>query len=176
MLKVFFDSLTRLANRISPETILEVGCGEGFSTRRLVKVFGTATRYRAIEIDSYFAEQARLRNPSINIEQGSVYELPSEAADLIICLEVLEHLEKPDLALETLFRASRSHVVLSVPREPLWSFGNLARGKYIRNFGNTPGHIQKWSKSDFVEFVSQFGKVLNVASPLPWTVVLAAKR
>lgn len=176
MLNVFFASLARLTIRVSPETILEVGCGEGFSTERLTKIFGTATGYRAIEIDPYFAENARLRNPSINITQGSVYELQSETADLVICLEVLEHLENPDLALEQLFRASKSHVILSVPREPLWSLGNLARGKYIRNLGNTPGHIQKWSKSDFVEYVSQFGEVLSVASPLPWTVVLIAKR
>ena len=145
MLKLFFASLAHLTNRVSPETILEAGCGEGL-----------------------------LYNPSINIAQGSVYELPSGTADLAICLEVLEHLENPDLALKQLFRASKSHVILSVPREPLWSLGNLARGKYIRKFGNTRGHIQKWSKSDFVEYVSQFGEVLRVASPLPWTVVLAA--
>jgi hypothetical protein len=29
-----------------------------------------------------------------------------------------------------------------VPREPIWRIGNMARGRYLGDLGNTPGHIQ----------------------------------
>jgi hypothetical protein len=63
-------------------------------------------------------------------------------------------------------------VVVSVPREPIWCGLNMVRGKYFSKLGNTPGHIQHWSSSDFVNLVSKYFDVVEVKKPLPWTMLL----
>ena len=94
----------------------------------------------------------------------------------MVCCEVLEHLEQPELALKTLKRVTGRYLILSVPREPLWCAMNLARAKYISRLGNTPGHIQHWSKRGFIRLVSKCFDVLEVKSPLPWTMLLCKPR
>ncbi|MBZ9922623.1 class I SAM-dependent methyltransferase, partial [Mesorhizobium sp. BR1-1-7] len=106
------------------------------------------------------------------------YEVMPErdGADLIVCCEVMEHLEEPQKALQALQRIARSDLILSVPREPLWRALNLARGKYVSALGNTPGHLQHWSQRGFISLVSQFFEVVEVLSPLPWTMLHCRSR
>jgi hypothetical protein len=66
--------------------------------------------------------------------------------------------------------------VLSVPREPVWRAANMARGAYLRALGNTPGHVNHWSKRGFVEMVGTTFAVREVRSPFPWTMVAATVR
>ncbi|MOA56543.1 hypothetical protein D3C78_1805420 [compost metagenome] len=88
----------------------------------------------------------------------------------------MEHLEHPEQGLQALQRIVGRHLILSVPREPIWCALNLARGKYIGDFGNTPGHIQHWSQKGFISLVSRYFDVLEVKSPLPWTMLLCKPR
>ena len=44
-------------------------------------------------------------------------------------------------------------ILLSVPKEPIWRICNMARGKYWKDLGNTPGHIQHWTKKKFCRMV-----------------------
>ena len=119
--------------------------------------------------------KARARHPDLTINVGSVYDLQYEADsfDLVVCMEVLEHLERPEAALEELCRVSRRWLLLSVPREPLWRCLNMARLKYLSELGNTPAHIQHWGSRAFREFVSQRAQLECVRTPIPWTQVLA---
>jgi hypothetical protein len=73
-------------------------------------------------------------------------------------------------------RVARRHVLLSVPREPLWRVLNVARGAYWRDWGNTPGHVQHWSRDEFVALVSRYFTLTRVVAPFPWTMVLAEKK
>ena len=111
-------------------------------------------------------------------EAKSIYDLETgrDDADLVVCCEVLEHLEQPEVALQALQRIEFRHLIVSVPKEPLWCALNLARGKYIADWGNTPGHIQHWSKTGFIRMVSKYFDVLEVRSPLPWTMLLCRPR
>jgi 2-polyprenyl-3-methyl-5-hydroxy-6-metoxy-1,4-benzoquinol methylase len=103
----------------------------------------------------------------------NIYELKAgeDSAELIVCIEVLEHLEDPEAGLRALQKVTTQSLILSVPREPLWRALNLARGKYILRLGNTPGHVQHWSKHEFVQLVSKYFEVVEVRSPFPWTMV-----
>jgi hypothetical protein len=65
---------------------------------------------------------------------------------------------------------------LSVPREPIWRAGNLARGRYVQALGNTPGHVNHWSAKQFERFVASGLDVIDVAKPLPWTMLCATPR
>jgi hypothetical protein len=66
---------------------------------------------------------------------------------------------------------ARHDLILSVPNEPIWHLLNMARGKYLTALGNTPGHFQHWSRSQFVAFVLQYATIVDVQTPLPWTLV-----
>ena len=94
----------------------------------------------------------------------------------MVCCEVLEHLEDPEAGLQALQRVARNHLIISVPREPLWCALNMARGKYLTQWGNTPGHIQHWSKEKFIALVSNYFEVIESKSPLPWTMLLCRPR
>src|SRR5690606_17786231 len=104
----------------------------------------------------------------------SIYDLEParDAAELVVCCEVLEHLDRPEEALRVLTGLASPWLILSVPREPLWSALNVARGKYWSSLGNTPGHVQRWSSRRFVGLLARHVEVVEVRRPLPWTMVL----
>jgi ubiquinone/menaquinone biosynthesis C-methylase UbiE len=117
-------------------------------------------------------------NRGLSGSQGSASALPfrTGAADLVLAIEVLEHVDDPAAALVELARVARRHVLLSVPLEPVWRIGNLARGRYVRDLGNTPGHVHHWSRRSFVREVARHVDVVAVRSPVPWTMVLGEVR
>lgn len=176
MMRGFAKSLDALVDEARPGSIHEVGCGEGYWVlewhRRGLQVRGSDFAEAVIRMAR---ENARDRGmPESLFRSGSIYDLdPAEdAADIVVCCEVLEHLEKPELALQNVARLARRHAIFSVPREPLWRCLNMARGKYWSDFGNTPGHLQGWSTRQFVDLVSRHFNVVRVETPLPWTMLL----
>jgi ubiquinone/menaquinone biosynthesis C-methylase UbiE len=159
---------------------IEIGCGEGFSTQRLAKLLPTNVTLEASEYVAHMIPNAQKLNPGMTITEESVYELQhrADAFDLVFFLEVLEHLDFPDTGLAELKRVTKpgGYLVLGVPREPIWCGLNMARGKYLKSFGNTPGHLNHWSTRGVKKFVAQhFGPVVEVKTPLPWTLLLAKK-
>lgn len=176
----FYDTLRDLITPRASElrTILEIGVGEGFSTRRIREMVPAEVHIEASEFRHDLARLARERNPGIRISQESVYALARETGshDLVLCLEVLEHLERPQAALKELARVSHRYAIVSVPREPVWRAMNLLRGKYVSALGNTPGHIQHWSTRGLRNFVEPVFQVLAVRTPLPWTVLFLEKK
>jgi 2-polyprenyl-3-methyl-5-hydroxy-6-metoxy-1,4-benzoquinol methylase len=123
-------------------------------------------------------EEARRRaataGAEIDFEATPVEQLDParHAAELIVCCEVLEHLDDPERALDVLAGLARPWLIASVPREPLWRALNLARLSYVGDLGNTPGHLNHWSKRDFVRFLTRRFEVVELRSPTPWTMVL----
>jgi len=158
-------------------SVLEIGCGPGYSTQRVSAWLDTRDLIAA-EPDRALLALARTRNPDTPLVQESVYGLahPDRAFDCVIMLEVLEHLKDPDAALTQLHRITRRHLLLSTPREPLWRALNIVRGKYIRDLGNTPGHIQHWSTRGLIEKTRRWFHLDGVATPVPWTILLLRPR
>ncbi|MGZ6005410.1 MAG: class I SAM-dependent methyltransferase [Candidatus Saccharimonadales bacterium] len=159
---------------------IEIGCGEGFSTERLRRMLPKKVDLYASEYVKALVPRAQKRNPSVKVTQESVYETKHKdnTFDLVFLLEVLEHLDYPDQALAEINRILKPGgcLVLGVPREPLWCTLNMARGKYLRHFGNTPGHLNHWPSISLRRFVSKhFGPVIARRQPVPWTIVLAKK-
>lgn len=161
-----------------PRTAFEVGAGEGYSTQRLAPMLPADCRFTSSEFEPELALRARQRNPGVAISTQSIYAIGREdaSADLVVCLEVLEHLDDPARGLAELARVARRALIVSVPNEPLWRALNCARGKYWGDLGNTPGHINHWSPWAFERFIATRCDVVARAQPLPWTVVLAVPR
>lgn len=176
MMGGFESALSDFVNEAAPLSIHEVGCGEGYWVLRWNK---EGLNARGCDFSNHCIDIARENAISHEVSSSqfevcSIYELDKErdAADLIVCCEVLEHLEDPVAGLMALQRVVGKHLIISVPREPLWCGLNLARGQYISQWGNTPGHLQHWSKSAFIQLVSKYFEIVKVKSPLPWTMLL----
>jgi 2-polyprenyl-3-methyl-5-hydroxy-6-metoxy-1,4-benzoquinol methylase len=180
MMSGFESALSEFVSKASPDSIHEIGCGEGYWVLRWneqgMSARGCDFSKGVIEIARENAINRGL-SPSL-FESRSIYNLDAaqDSADLVVCCEVLEHLENPEAGLQALQRVTKQHLIISVPQEPLWCALNLVRGKYITRWGNTPGHIQHWSKSGFVQLVSQYFEVVETRSPLPWTMLLCRPR
>lgn len=175
----FDNSLIKLMKQTKQKNIHEIGCGEGLLSLKLsslgCKIRGSDFSANVIEIAKENAASQGV--PPDIFSQKSIYNLDAltDSADLILCCEVLEHLEDPRAGLKALEKITSNYILLSVPREPLWRALNLLRGSYIKNMGNTPGHLQHWSKHGFVRLISEYFDVIKTTSPIPWTMVLAKK-
>jgi 2-polyprenyl-3-methyl-5-hydroxy-6-metoxy-1,4-benzoquinol methylase len=176
IMRGFEGALEELVRLASPRTIHEIGCGEGHWTLRWAAqgfdVRGSDFSAKVIELARSNAGMRQL--PAELFTPRSVYELEAgrDSADLVVCCEVLEHLEMPEAALDALQAVVTQHLVLSVPREPVWSLMNMARGRYWSALGNTPGHLQRWSQREFTRLVARYFRIEELRSPLPWTMVL----
>lgn len=180
IMRGFESDLSDLVRMAAPSSIHEAGCGEGYWVLRWVRQ-GLAARgsdFSTTVIDMARANAAAQGLPESLFEVRSIYDLDpqKDGADLIVCCEVMEHLEDPEQALGTLREIASNNVILSVPREPLWRILNMARGKYLSAFGNTEGHIQHWSQRSFIKLVSRYFEVVEVRAPLPWTMLLCRVR
>jgi len=175
LIQGFFDGIQLALRDLELQTALEIGCAEGFSTERIKTYLPKSCRFSASELETALLKRAQSRNPDVPIVQESVYQLKREnnSQDMVFCMEVLEHLDDPEKALDELCRVSSKWLLVSVPREPIWRGLNMARLKYLKDFGNTPGHIQHWSKSSFLKFLQGYATPAKVFQPLPWTIVLA---
>jgi 2-polyprenyl-3-methyl-5-hydroxy-6-metoxy-1,4-benzoquinol methylase len=135
---------------LTPRRVLDVGCGEGTLTGWLADALSGADVH-GFEAREEAVAEFRTRNPRLEIHQGDLYRLPFDdgAFDLVVALEVLEHLEDPRAAAAEMRRVSSRATVVTVPLEPAFRLGNLARGRYVRRLGSTPGHVNVWSPYGF---------------------------
>jgi SAM-dependent methyltransferase len=171
----FLGCLMDLVERTEAREVHEVGCGEGEIALRLAR---RGIRVRGSDVAAEVIEEARRRAVAAELEVAyevaAVEELRPDvdAAELVVCCEVLEHVKEPDRALDVLASVARPWLIVSVPREPLWRVLNVGRGRYFGDLGNTPGHLGHWSRRGFVRWISSRLEVVEVRSPLPWTIAL----
>jgi ubiquinone/menaquinone biosynthesis C-methylase UbiE len=173
----FLDSATGLFNRVAPSSVLEVGCGEGHLAQHLLdRAVRRPVRFEACDLE--LGQIAPGLDSMIVFKAASAYELPyaDDEFELLVCCEVLEHLEHAARALGEFERVASKAVLLSTPREPLWRALNIARGKYLTALGNTPGHIQHFSRCTLSSLVAQRFHIAEVRTPIPWTMLLAEIR
>ena len=176
----FDRALSDFVREAAPASVHEVGCGEGFWVMKWQQE-GIAARgsdFSTQVVDIALANAAAAGLPAGLFSARSIYDLAPgrDTADLVVCCEVLEHLEYPEAGLRALQGVVGRHLIVSVPREPLWCGLNLLRGKYISSLGNTPGHIQHWSRRDFARLLSRYFDVVEHKAPLPWTMLLCRPR
>jgi SAM-dependent methyltransferase len=175
--KLFVSS--KLKSQKSVKAI-EIGCGEGFSTQRLSAFLPSNVQLEASEYVEHQIPFAKENNPGLKVTQESIYELKHKdnSFDLVFLLEVLEHLDYADQGLTEIQRVLKpgGYLILGVPREPIWRALNMARGSYLKDWGNTPGHLNHWSTHSLKKYLNtHFGPVVDSKIPLPWSLVLAKK-
>ena len=171
----FNGTLGDLFARADPQSLLDVGCGEGVLTHQW------AVRLRdrpvvGIDLDDphLHAQWEGRRAPNLDYRVMKAEALPFADGefDCATAIEVLEHVPDAAHTVSEMARVAQRHLLVSVPREPMWRMLNMARGAYLKELGNTPGHVNHWSKRSFVELLSRHGTVVEARSPFPWTMLL----
>ena len=165
LIKHYFNTIYKTIKDLKIRTVLEVGCGAGFSTQYLKKMFYSL---EASDWDYSLVKQARLRNRFTMIKHESIYNLlrDNDSFDLIVVLEVLEHLKYLWTALLEVKRVSSKYYLFSVPREPLWSLVHIH---------DDAGHIQYWTRSQFGNMISEHFTIIKRVTSFPWQIILAEK-
>lgn len=162
---------------LAPATVLDAGCGEGVVTAWLAGALPHA-EVTAVDGRVDALGEVRRRAPRVDVLHGDVYALPfgAGAFDVVVCTEVLEHLERPRDAVRELARVARSNVLLTVPHEPFFRAGNLVRGRYAARLGSTPGHLHTWGRRGFLAVVEPEVASVRWVSAFPWQAAVASVR
>jgi 2-polyprenyl-3-methyl-5-hydroxy-6-metoxy-1,4-benzoquinol methylase len=177
----FERDLDELFGLAAPSSVLDVGCGEGvlvhqWAQRLAAGDASEATRVVGIDLEeeSIQAGWAERQAPNLEYHVMEAANLPFADGefDLASAIEVLEHVPDPEHTVSEMARCAQRHLLVSVPREPLWRMLNMARGAYWPALGNTPGHLNHWSRRSFVKLLARHGQVVEVRSPFPWTMLL----
>ena len=171
----FERTLDELFTQAAPRTVLDVGCGEGVLTHKWAQRLEGRIVGIDLEDPAIQAEWAKRQAPNLSYKVMKAESLPFEEGefDLASAIEVLEHVPDPEHTVAQMARVARGgHLLVSVPREPLWRGLNMARGAYLKDLGNTPGHVNHWSKQGFVRLLARHGEVIERRSPFPWTILL----
>jgi 2-polyprenyl-3-methyl-5-hydroxy-6-metoxy-1,4-benzoquinol methylase len=173
----FERTLNELFAIAAPASVLDVGCGEGVLTARWAQQLDPG-RVVGIDFDDpkLTAEWRTRRASNLEFEPMLVEHLgfADGEFDLVAATEVLEHVEDPRRALDEMSRVAGRWLLVSVPHEPLWRALNLARGAYLSDLGNTPGHLNHWTARGFARLLGDYGEVVEARSPFPWTMLLVA--
>jgi 2-polyprenyl-3-methyl-5-hydroxy-6-metoxy-1,4-benzoquinol methylase len=176
----FEATLDELFTQSDPQSLLDVGCGEGVLTHQWAQRLGDSRRVVGIDLDdpALHAEWAKRTAPNLEYRVMKAENLPfaDDEFDLAAAIEVLEHVPDPEHTVAEMARVAKRWLLVSVPREPLWRALNMARGAYWKDLGNTPGHVNHWSKGSFVALLSRHGEVVQARSPFPWTMLLVRLR
>lgn len=172
----FFKKIKSALLEIQFNSVLEVGCGLGESSLRIKKMIPDK-HFEVSEYDLDYVSILKNSNFPLKVTNETVYNLErsNNSIDCVILLEVLEHLDDYHAALNELFRVSSKYVLISVPNEPLWRILNFLRGKYIKNLGNTPGHINHFNVKNLNNILEKYGKVRSISCPVPWIVMCVEK-
>ena len=170
----FERNLGELFTQAAPASLLDVGCGEAVLTHKWAQ--SIEGRVVGLDLDDplLHAEWEKRTAPNLEYVVMKAENLPFADGEFEVAtaIEVLEHVPDPEHTVAEMARVASKHLLVSVPREPLWRGLNMARGAYLKELGNTPGHLNHWSKRSFVELLSRHGEVVEARSPFPWTMLL----
>lgn len=173
----FYQTLIKIIKPLKAKTILDVGCGEGFSLNKLHEN-NVGEKLEGIDYSKEAISIGKKLFPNLSLKQGSIYNLPykDNTFDIVLSTEVLEHLENPKKALQEILRVSKKYILVSVPNEPFFMMSNFLRGKNVMQFGNDPEHIQHWTVFSFQRFLKRENiKIKAVRLPFPWIMALIEK-
>jgi ubiquinone/menaquinone biosynthesis C-methylase UbiE len=176
MMRGFMRALDEMLAGLAPRRILEIGVGEGRVMSRVRERFPGVPLVGVDLPDAGLSEEWREQDLPCMFGDATTLPFPDDSFDLVLAIEVLEHVPGPDTALAELSRVCSGTFVASVPFEPIWRAGNLLRRRYVKELGNTPGHVNHWTRWGFQRFVESRFHVQQTRSPVPWTVTRAIPR
>jgi SAM-dependent methyltransferase len=158
-------------NGISPKTICEVGCGAGEVLRLLQMRMDSECIFSGYEISPQAFELSKSReNERLHFKLQDFVEEKDAYFDLILVLDVLEHMENPYDLLRDL-KSKSSYKIIQFPLDI--SVRSVFRDQIV-TYRETFGHIHYFTKSIALRMLEEMGyEVLDCFYtsefiPLPW--------
>lgn len=143
------QNVLNMVNSLDIETFADVGCGAGelacTLAERGYKGVGIDFSDDALRVANSIKEQRAIPTKSLKFKKGSLKDLPKHS-DLLICCEVIEHLEDDNDFLQQIKKYG-DYFIFSVP----------ARMKWFDVFDEKVGHFRRYEKSDLVEQLNRHG-------------------
>ncbi len=148
--------------------VLDAGCGEGVTLEKLVARFGRAG-VSGVDLDPRNAEICRAHGLPVQAADLCALPFPPASFDSAVCMEVIEHLDRPDVALRELARVVRPGGRLAVVFPNDWAMW-LARMACLRwrEAAFDPGHVRQWTLPALAEQLAANGWRPCKAVRLPW--------
>jgi SAM-dependent methyltransferase len=177
LLRRYYRHVVELVRKTRARTVLDVGCGEGFTLKELRKsgleaeMLGVDNRPAAL----VWSQVNGLAKMPLSVTDAHYLPFPDGSFDLVLCLEVLEHLPDSGAGLRELLRVTRDCVLVSVPHEPFFRGANFLRGKHLRALGNDPEHLHAYSGRDFRQLAAAQARVVWHGYSFPWQIALVRK-
>jgi len=142
-------------------TLIDVGCGTG---QLFPMVRSSCTRYIGVDVVRYEGFPAEAEFISANLDNRPATELPDESADVVVCIETIEHLENPRALIRELARLARPGALLLVttPNQLSWlSLMTLVVKGEFNQFQEAPGlypaHITHLLEADMIRIARECG-------------------
>lgn len=112
--KIRLRAILKIIRKLKINSILDIGCMDDYLLKSLPR-----------EIDYLGYDSKPLcKNP--RIIQKRIEDIPlDKKADLVLCTEVLEHLDNPPEAIHKIKKLSKRFILISVPNEPFFSLARL---------------------------------------------------
>ncbi len=160
--------------KLKAKEILDVGCGEGFTHQYFL---GKDKSLKIVGIDQNkdLIEKAKKRNPLVSYFSNDLFSLKDEQNyDLLLMMEVLEHLEEPKKALLKINNLCKK-AIFTVPYEPWFSVFSLLSGKYLKTLGKHPEHLNFWNPKTLKKFLEEGYSEVSVLVSFPWLIAVCKK-
>lgn len=179
LLNAYLNRLNCLVAEHSPHHLLDLGCGNGEIIRYLKK-HHPSYHFVGIDRDSQALQRARQINSTEEfhlLDVNHLEPLQERRFDLLLLLEVLEHLPEPEKTLREISRLNFQGIIISVPWEPLFRLavllGNFYSWEKLKSLGRNPHHLQHYSPDTLNKTVSRHFDVTKVIPQFPWIFLSA---
>lgn len=170
ILRKFLKHIEQAVSDANAIEILEIGCADGYVIKYLTE-HNPRIRVRGVDLNREALRRAQEMNPNAHFEYGDALTIrvPDKQFDTLMALELLEHIQDFEAALQNLQKINARYFLLSVPHEPFFRMLNFLRGRHWHRLGNHPGHINTWGKDEFKRIISPYFTIEKDLSSFPWT-------
>lgn len=119
---------------------LDVGCGDGTFLSRL-----KSGNLLGLDVNKEVLSLAKRRTPIALLIRGDAQSLPvvEGCFDLVVCLEVLEHLSHPEITIRELARVVNGYLIISIPVVDWLRTLSVKRGKKVEYLSQE--HLREYS-------------------------------
>jgi ubiquinone/menaquinone biosynthesis C-methylase UbiE len=165
-------SLKRCQNLPDNAHILDVGCGDGFHLELLREYGKKSWSLEGVDMDKRAVKMAT--DAGLKVHLGTVEELdlPPENYDLVFMIQTIEHVEKPDEILKSVYRLLRKGGRLVIVTDTTGSFDfQLFKRKHWGGY-HFPRHWNLFNSKSLTKLAEQAGfevkDLTTIVSPVNW--------
>lgn len=158
-------------------TLIDVGCGEGFISN-YIYMNTNIKKITAVDINKESIEYAKKQNNNINYINKDIRKLKysQNEFDIVICLEVLEHLKYHKEVLKKINSIFKKRLIITIPYEPYFSLGNFLFFKNVKTFGKPQEHVNFWNKKSIRKYLIENNiNNFKIETSFPWIIIIIEK-